>query len=531
MRANNRFASVIGNLREIKETNLLFKVTNTFQKTINEDIDMIRQRCMQILNIEPEKRSIIQAKYVQKYFEKEFAYFTKIRGQLPDDLYIRIFKDLQLENRNAAEVVFNIGDIGRKMYFIIDGEVAILIPMQEQQHHDTLHHHQKKTLIVKKFEDLLKYKYAQYKLIAIKSKNDYFGEIAIEQRIPRTASVIAKSECVFATLSFDSYQRVLGQYQEKILEDKLQFIKSIPPFKNWSQSGQLILLHSCQEMSFEAGSFIYKRGQKGDTIYIIKEGEILIEKWDKQQSCIQEGDIYLKKNIIVVGLYSTGQIFGDYEVYQTNMKCRYLTRVTQAKARVKTEVLALSISQYIDNMRLNERDAWIRDYFDQKFSKKWLNKPETKTQYISKSPIPSNNKQYIKSREDGRPTFKVSLSNNCFEEIDLDNKKDSKDLQMLSPTQLHSQNKSNKTMRKFLSLQGCLFKTQQTHEATSMDIIIKQLKNKVIKSRDNFTNESNVDISQSKFYSVKKPTAPKLKIGLSFKSLREGERNKSNFLD
>lgn len=55
----------------------------------------------------------------------------KIKGQLPDDLFIRIYKDLVLEKIGASEIVFNIGDIGRKMYFIIEGEVAILIPMQE----------------------------------------------------------------------------------------------------------------------------------------------------------------------------------------------------------------------------------------------------------------------------------------------------------------------------------------------------------------------------------------------------------------
>lgn len=64
-----------------------------------------------------------------------------------------------------------------------------------------------------------------------------------------------------------------------------------------------------------------------------------------------------------------------------------------------------------------------------------------------------------------------------------------------------------------------------------MDAIIKQLKNKVIKSRETLTSESNADISQSKFYSVKKQSASKLKFGLSFKSFREGERNKSKFLD
>lgn len=54
----------------------------------------------------------------------------------------------------------------------------------------------------------------------------------------------------------------------------------------------------------------------------------------------------------------------------------------------------------------------------------------------------------------------------------------------------------------------------------------------MIKSREHLTNESNMEITQTKFYSVKKtPSAPKLKIGLSFKSFRDVDRNKSKFLD
>ena len=63
---------------------------------------------------------------------------------------------------------------------------------------------------------------------------------------------------------------------------------------------------------------------------MIKEGEILVEKWEKQQSMTSEGEMLFKKNTKVIGLYSTGQIFGDYEVYQTKMKSKYLTRVTSA---------------------------------------------------------------------------------------------------------------------------------------------------------------------------------------------------------
>jgi len=63
--------------------------------------------------------------------------------------------------------------------------------------------------------------FSSYKLIAVKKKFDHFGEIAIEQRVPRTATVITKSDCIFATLSYDSYQKVLGWLNEKRREEKL----------------------------------------------------------------------------------------------------------------------------------------------------------------------------------------------------------------------------------------------------------------------------------------------------------------------
>ncbi len=53
--------------------------------------------------------------------------------------------------------------------------------------------------------------------MSLKKSGEYFGEIAIEQRIPRTASVVTKTECSMAILTYDSYQRILGNYQVTLI--------------------------------------------------------------------------------------------------------------------------------------------------------------------------------------------------------------------------------------------------------------------------------------------------------------------------
>ena len=47
--------------------------------------------------------------------------------------------------------------------------------------------------------------FPELKIVATKSTNDWFGEIAIEQKMPRTATAVTRTECHFAILSYDSY--------------------------------------------------------------------------------------------------------------------------------------------------------------------------------------------------------------------------------------------------------------------------------------------------------------------------------------
>jgi CRP-like cAMP-binding protein len=52
---------------------------------------------------------------------------------LNDTNYESLFGELKYEHFKEHEVIFNQGDTGRKMYFILQGEVGILIPTGTQE--------------------------------------------------------------------------------------------------------------------------------------------------------------------------------------------------------------------------------------------------------------------------------------------------------------------------------------------------------------------------------------------------------------
>lgn len=72
---------------------------------------------------------------------------------------------------------------------------------------------------------------------------------------------------------FDYFQ-ILGQYHERLVQEKIDFMKQFSFFSEWSTSKMLSLWELFKKQSYTKNSIVYKEGDNTDGIYFVKQGEI-----------------------------------------------------------------------------------------------------------------------------------------------------------------------------------------------------------------------------------------------------------------
>ena len=87
-----------------------------------------------------------------------------------------------------------------------------------------------------------------------------FGELALISSKPRAATIRTKTPCHFAKLDKDSYQKVLMNIQEKMLNEKIDFFKALPVFESWTRVSLGKMTYFFFEKDFQRNHFVYKEG-------------------------------------------------------------------------------------------------------------------------------------------------------------------------------------------------------------------------------------------------------------------------------
>lgn len=119
---------------------------------------------------------------------------------------------LQPETYKKGQIIFHQGDAGDAMFFIAKGSVDIMIAVDDKQ-------------------------LARDKRVQSLSSGTFFGEIALLQKGPRTATVIASSDLVCYRLSKEQFQNLISESSHlsvsflanisKILSKRLMFINHL----------------------------------------------------------------------------------------------------------------------------------------------------------------------------------------------------------------------------------------------------------------------------------------------------------------
>lgn len=329
-----------------------------------------------ILKKDPEDRKLAEIRFLENKMQG-FDFFQKIKDKIPKDNYDDLFRELRLETHQKNSVIFSYGDIGKKVFIILQGSVYVLVPKimvlkQDDfllKKFDNLSHSLKKhenffregeDVKIQEFSRLnFKHssveeeeqqkiidKYPNFHIVNILKQGSLFGEVSLTLKEPRGATVICKEDSTFCILKSFAFERILKSNYDK----EIEFLSKIALFKGMSLPNVAILKGYLLENCYNKSFVIFKPGDEANHIYIIREGELeiykAIEVIDEDIEKQSHKLLFEKKNRNLIRTLTVGQTFGEEDIF---LKTKRSSLVIVSSAHAK--ILSLKKQNFFDNLR------------------------------------------------------------------------------------------------------------------------------------------------------------------------------------
>ena len=142
-------------------------------------------------------------------------------------------------------------------------------------------------------------RYMDDKLIAKIGPGDSFGEHALMNNSPRSNTVVSVSDCKLWVLKRQVFKKILEFIFTSNYEQNMKFLNGINiPLDSTIKS---IMANNLIQEIYNQGKYIFKEGEFGNCMYIIKEGEVECVKGDKVIRVLKQGDNFGQKAILEEG--------------------------------------------------------------------------------------------------------------------------------------------------------------------------------------------------------------------------------------
>ncbi len=218
---------------------------------------------------------------VKLYLNRELVQKVPLFKDAEPDLIRDIVVALGFEISTPGEYIIKKGDIGDSMYFLSKGNAEVILP--------------------------------DGRVFPLKA-GSFFGEIALLKSIPRTASIRAKDYCELYYLEKEVFDKVLVRYAyfservkaeaERLLDKDKQYkekkdryseiIQKVPLFQDADSEliGEIII--ALKSRSCNAGEFIVRKGELGDSMYFINKGsaEVIAEDGETVVVTLKDGNFF-----------------------------------------------------------------------------------------------------------------------------------------------------------------------------------------------------------------------------------------------
>lgn len=181
----------------------------------------------------------------------------------------RLVAETETVRYRRGDDVVRQGDLGDRFFLILEGDAAVI-----QQEPSGLEN-----------------------VVATLHVGDGFGEVALLQETPRTATVRASSPLLLQAVRRESFLHTLRQAgiapaETTALLRSFHTLRDTEVFRHLSPSALTQLLRRFARRSFTTGDMVIKEGEPGDAFYLIETGQVKVERHGEPLAELGPGECF-----------------------------------------------------------------------------------------------------------------------------------------------------------------------------------------------------------------------------------------------
>ena len=132
--------------------------------------------------------------------------------------------------------------------------------------------------------------------VARLTEGDFFGEIALLESVPRTATVIARGECEVLTLDRETFVALVehSRFAREAILDQVRnaaFLRQVRVFSHLGAKLMALLLDGVVVLRVGAQETIVREGDDGDAMYVIREGRCEVARTADASGEVSVGEL------------------------------------------------------------------------------------------------------------------------------------------------------------------------------------------------------------------------------------------------